>query len=274
MLENTNPDDAVIDEVVEEVTDEVVDNDDDANNAADDNAGADEPEQKPAVEPETIGMRSVRNALKAQQAANRQLREELERARSTQAVIEQPPETKPRMDDADVDYDADKYEAKMTKWLSAKQQREQEQQNEQRQFQQSIQAKRAEFESVQKTHGAELQAAQELVEAYLSHDMQNLAIKISNTPGKLVLKLGADPDALENLAKIRDPLQFAYTLGQLENQMKPTQTTKAKPAPEVIPSRGAATAPSGNFDKAMKNAEASGNYDEALRLARLARKKS
>ena len=91
----------------------------------------------------------------------------------------------------------------------------------------------------------------------------------------IVYALGKNPEKLAELAKITDPVRFAFAAGKLEKDIK-VQPRKGntKPQPEQIVRSSASLSGGGNsaLDAARKKAETTGDYTEVNRIKQQLRK--
>jgi hypothetical protein len=106
--------------------------------------------------------------------------------------------------------------------------------------------------------------AEDLVSATFSSTQQGIIVEGAEDAALLVYALGKNPKQLEELAKIKSPVEFAFKVAKLESQLK--VTNKKAPSPEKRVSSGKAGGISGNGDKTLERlraeAEKSGNYTE------------
>jgi hypothetical protein len=113
--------------------------------------------------------------------------------------------------------------------------------------------------------------AEDDVCASLSEVQQNLLMAGADNTALIVYALGKNPEKLAELAKITDPVRFAFAAGKLEKDIK-VQPRKGntKPQPEQIVRSTASMSGGGNsaLDAARKKAEQSGDYTEVNRIKR------
>lgn len=117
--------------------------------------------------------------------------------------------------------------------------------------------------------------AEDDVCAVLSETQQNLLMAGADNTALIVYALGKNPEKLAELAKITDPVRFAFAAGKLEKDIK-VQPRKGntKPQPETIVRSTASMSGGGNsaLDAARKKAEATGDYTEVNRIKQALRK--
>lgn len=91
--------------------------------------------------------------------------------------------------------------------------------------------------------------AEELVSTTFSKTQQGIIIQGSKDAAILVYALGKNPKKLEELAKIKNPVDFTFAVANVEAQLK--VKSKKAPAPEKRVSTGKAGGMSGNGDKTL-----------------------
>lgn len=113
--------------------------------------------------------------------------------------------------------------------------------------------------------------AEDSVVSSLSEVQQNILLAGADNTALVVYALGKNPEKLAELAKITDPVRFAFAAGKLEKDIK-VQPRKgsSKPEPETILRSSASLTGGGNsaLDAARKKAEQSGDYTEVNRIKR------
>jgi len=93
--------------------------------------------------------------------------------------------------------------------------------------------------------------AEELVTDTFSQTQQGIIVQGAEDPALLVYALGKNPKKLEELSKIKDPVEFAFKVAKLESQLK--VTGRKAPSPEKRISSGNSGASS---DKKLARLEA------------------
>lgn len=213
---------------------------------------------------------------------NRELAKALREAQAAQlqpaaTAQEEPIGPKPAMSDADVDFDADKFEAKLLAWNErkrkaedAKREREQAAQANAEAWRQTLSKYESELKAI-KAPG--VQEAEEAVKDALSVVQHGIIIQGSDEDrAKLVYALGRNPKRLQELAAIKDPVKFTYALGKVAALMK-TATRKPATAPETGVRGGSpgVTSTATRQDALLKKAQATGDYTEYFKAQRAAR---
>lgn len=91
--------------------------------------------------------------------------------------------------------------------------------------------------------------AEELVSTTFSKTQQGIVVQGAKDAAILVYALGKNPKKLEELAKIKNPVDFTFAVANVEAQLK--VKSKKAPAPEKRVSTGKAGGMSGNGDKTL-----------------------
>lgn len=119
----------------------------------------------------------------------------------------------------------------------------------------------------------DFEEAEDIVANSLSEVQQNIILHGSDNAAVLVYALGKSPEKAAELAKIDDPIRFAFAVAKLEKEVKVTPRKSAKPDPEQIPTRTASLSGGGStaLEAARRSAEKTGDYTEVNRLKRQAR---
>jgi hypothetical protein len=202
-------------------------------------------------------------------------REKEKRIRELEAKLNQSPERKPVVLGAkpkleDHDYDADKYEAALTDWFERKRQADTEAQK----VQEAEQAQQRAWQEKLDGYGkakAELRVrdfedAEAVAQELFNITQQGVMLQGADNPALVIYALGKNPKKAAELAKIEDPVKFAFAVAKLEKELKVTNR-KAAPAPErTISSTGRV---SGSVDSTLERlreeAARTGNMTKVIR---------
>eukprot|EP00915_Cephaloidophora_sp_WS-2016_P000101 GHVH01000180.1.p2 GENE.GHVH01000180.1~~GHVH01000180.1.p2 ORF type:complete len:312 (+),score=44.12 GHVH01000180.1:746-1681(+) len=214
-------------------------------------------------------LRTMRKDYRELKKENKKLQEQL----SAVAGVEEKTTTlgkKPVLED--FDYDNDKFEAELEKWVESKHEvrRAEEAVKAERQAEQDRwQAKIDTYntaKSKMKVH--DFDEAEEAVEDKLDNTQQGIIKAYASNPADIIYALGKYPKSLDQLAKIKDPVAFSIELGKLQTTIKRT-VIKRKPTskPEtLLKSSGQKTGSSqSQLDKLRKQALKTGDMTEYLR---------
>lgn len=217
-------------------------------------------------------------------------REDARRIRELEAKIaqtQQPPPPavptvgpKPKMADDDVDYDPEKYEAKLTAWHERKRKADEAEAEAKAKQEEAAKAAREKLEGYAKAKASlkvpDFDDAEDVVVGTLSIMQQDLIVQYADAPHTLVYALGKNPTKAKELAAIKDPGKFISAIAKLEASVK-VQPRKSPPPPESVPSgsgRVTGSASDLHLEKLRAKAEKTGDYTEVVRYkAELAKKK-
>lgn len=184
---------------------------------------------------------------------------------------------RPTMEDAE--YDQERYDQMVDAWITNRDRaKEQESEAEKQQ--------RAATEQWQGTLSAysekkaalarpDFQDAEAAVASSIDPVRQAVILSGADDPAKVIYALGRSPQRAAELAKITDPIKFAFAVAKLEAKLVIAPKRKA-PEPEQI-ARGSASLSTSNEDKRMaemeRRAERSGDRSEIVRYRREQREK-
>ena len=100
----------------------------------------------------------------------------------------------------------------------------------------------------------------------LNATQQGIIVAGSENPALVVYALGKNPKKAAELAKIHDPVQFAFAIAKLEGQLKVSNKRTAPPPEKVISAGSGRT--SGSVDSTLERlraeAEKSGDYSKVI----------
>lgn len=100
--------------------------------------------------------------------------------------------------------------------------------------------------------------AEETVVNIFSQTQQSILIQGADDAALVVYALGKNPKKLEELAKITNPVDFAFKVSKLETQLK--VTNKKAPAPEKRVTAGNSGGMGGNADKVLEKLREEGDF--------------
>jgi hypothetical protein len=224
-----------------------------------------------ANEPEPENwLKRVREENREKTKRLKQLEREIEALKSGAKVDELGPE--PTLEDADIDYDTEKFKARYADWMKRKAQHDQKQEQAkqaEKQAQEAWHAKLSEYgkqKAQLATKAADYEQAEAEVSATLNEAQQSVIVKASANSAMLVYGLGKNEKLLAELAKETDLVQFTWKLAQLEAKMKTgsTPTKPTVPAPEKTVSGGGRPVASNRLDALLQKAEKTGDYTEYM----------
>lgn len=208
-------------------------------------------------------VKHLRGTIKEKDRELKELLRQSQQSVPQQPVIAQPPQM-PRLDDADIGYDEDVYQERMTKWAEEngkylEQERARGQQQEQ--LQAVHQQKVVNYQ--QRVKALKVQGYQEAEQAVLDEVpimIQNAILHESEKPEMVVLALGRNADLRKQLAEATNPVAIGRLLERIEAKARimPKAKTTAATTPEVKGSNGAVI---NNLDKLKAKALETGNWD-------------
>ena len=205
-------------------------------------------------------------------------REKEKRIRELEAKLTQTTEKKPVALGAkpkleDFDYDADKFESALTDWFERKRQAD----TEANKLQQAEQAQKQAWQEKLEGYGkakAELKVrdfedAEAVAQELFNITQQGVVLQGADNPALVIYALGKNPKKAAELAKIEDPVKFAFAVAKLEKELKVTNR-KAAPAPErMVSSTGRVSgAVDSTLERLRAEAEKTGNYTKVLQYKR------
>ncbi len=179
---------------------------------------------------------------------------------------------------ADFDFDEDAHAKALDAWIDRKAQADEQARKAREQQQAQVQAWQQRLQGYGQAKAAlkvaDFEEAEAVTESTLSVVQQGIILRAAKNSAALVYALGKNPKKAAELAAITDPVEFAYTIGQLEAQLKVTPRT-APPAPER---RITGSAPvSGSVDSQLERlraeAEKTGDYTKVHQYRKQLREK-
>lgn len=209
----------------------------------------------------------VKELRKANREKEKRIRE-LE-AKLTQTTEKKPvaPGAKPKLED--FDYDADKFESALTDWFERKRQAD----TEANKLQQAEQAQKQAWQEKLEGYGkakAELKVrdfedAEAVAQELFNITQQGVVLQGADNPALVIYALGKNPKKAAELAKIEDPVKFAFAVAKLEKELKVTNR-KAAPAPErMISSTGRVSgAVDSTLERLREEAARTGNMTKVI----------
>ena len=230
-------------------------------------------EEAPPAEEEQRAPEWVRELRKANREKERRIRE-LEAKLQTTAQTENKPVAlgpKPKLEE--FDYDADRFEQALDAWHDRKRQHDLQTEMVRQAELQQHQAWQAKLDSYSKAK-AELRVrdyedAEAIAQEVFNVTQQGVILQGADNPALVIYALGKNPKKAADLAKINDPVKFAFAVAKLEKELKVTNR-RAAPAPErVIQGSGRVSgAVDSTLERLRAEAEKTGNYTKVLQYKR------
>lgn len=232
-----------------------------------------EGESPPQEEEEEVSeapkwVKELRKTHKEVVRKNRELEEKLRSLEAPKA--EQPIELGAKPTLRDHDYDDEKFEAALEAWHDRKRKVEAQEADKQKQQKATQDAWTAKVEAYNKARTALKVKDYDEVAAnageVLNATQQGIIVAGSENPALVVYALGKNPKKAAELAKIQDPVQFAFAIAKLEGQLK-VSNKRSAPPPEKVVSAGTGRS-SGSVDSTLERlraeAERSGDYSKVI----------
>jgi len=205
-------------------------------------------------------------------------REKEKRIRELEAKLNQTTEKKPVALGAkpkleDYEYDADRFETALADWFERKRQADAEVEKSRQAEQAQQRAWQEKLEGYGKAK-AELRVrdfedAEAVAQELFNVTQQGVVLQGADNPALVIYALGKNPKKAAELAKIEDPVKFAFAVAKLEKELKVTNR-KAAPAPErMVSSTGRVSgAVDSTLERLRAEAEKTGNYTKVLQYKR------
>lgn len=226
-------------------------------------------EDAPPADEEVRAPEWVRELRKTNREKERRIRE-LEAKLSANTTEIKPVVTlgpKPKLEE--YDYDADRYEQAIDQWHDRKRDHDREADAA---LQSELQQQKA-WQSKLDDYGkakAELKVrdyedAEETVQQLLSVTQQGVVLQGCDNPALVVYALGKNPKKTAELAKLNDPVKFAFAVAKLEKELKVTNR-RAAPAPErVVSGTGRSSgAVDSTLERLREEASRTGNMTKVI----------
>ncbi|WP_370239198.1 hypothetical protein [Neptunomonas phycophila] len=255
---------------------EGLDSDDSAGESEDDEViitiGEDSPAPEKEQAPEWVKelRRNYRDAQREKKALEARIKE-LEAPQQKRVEVGQKPTLEQH------DYDAENYEKALAEWYERKRQADDEKKiaeikaEEEKKAWQDQLNRYAEARSSLKVR--DFDEAEAVVLDVLDLTQQGILVQGADDAAKIVYALGTNEEKAKELAKIKDPVKFAFAVAKLETQLK-VKGKRTPPPPEKRPS---GTAPkSGVVDSTLERlraeAQKTGDFSKLLEYKRAAKK--
>ena len=194
-------------------------------------------EEAPPAEEEQRAPEWVRELRKANREKERRIRELEARLQTTTQTENKPVALGPKPKLEEFDYDADRFEQALDAWHERKRQHDLETERVRQAEQTQQQAWQAKLEGYSKAK-AELKVrdyedAEAIAQEVFNVTQQGVILQGADNPALVIYALGKNPKKAADLAKINDPVKFAFAVAKLEKELKVTNR-RAAPAPERV----------------------------------------
>lgn len=187
---------------------------------------------------------------------------------------------KPSMEDADIDWDAEKFEEALTNWHEKKRQIDQHEADQKKAQEQQEE----EWRGRQSAYAAgktalkfkDVADAEEAACSFLDVTQQGIILQGAENSALLIYALGKNPKKAAELGAIKDAVKFAFAVAKLETKLK-TESKKPNkpPAPETeVRGQGRITGSADStLEKLREEAHRTGNTDKLMAYKRAQKKK-
>jgi hypothetical protein len=194
-------------------------------------------EDAPPPEEEVRAPEWVRELRKTNREKERRIRELEAKLSATTTEIKPVVTLGPKPKLEEYDYDADRYEQAIDQWHDRKRDHDREADVALQSELQQRQAWQSKLDDYGKAK-AELKVrdyedAEETVQQLLNVTQQGVLLNGCDNPALVVYALGKNPKKTAELAKLTDPVKFAFAVAKLEKELKVTNR-RAAPAPERV----------------------------------------
>jgi hypothetical protein len=255
MAEKVESEDVEIEEEAEELEteEETEESEEEETEESEEESGEEEPEDDSVIV--TIGeetppqeeddeIKKAPQWVRDQRKENRELKRELRRLKEerealskkeTQAVKLGP---RPKLEDDGIDFDVEKFDQKVDEWYIAKQKHDAEQarlKTEQEQIEAEWSQKLEKYAKAKnELKVSDFDEAEQVVIDTLTEDQQRMILQGADDSALVVYAIGRDPKVAQRFASIKNPVDFAVSIGRLEAKPEDviTMKRKAKTQPE------------------------------------------
>lgn len=194
-------------------------------------------EEAPPAEEEVRAPEWVRELRKTNREKERRIRELEAKLSATTTEIKPVVTLGPKPKLENFDYDTELFEQAIDQWFDRKREHDREVELSTQSEQQQQQAWQSKLDNYGKAR-AELKVrdyedAEETVQQLLNITQQGVLLNGCDNPALVVYALGKNPKKTAELAKLTDPVKFAFAVAKLEKELKVTNR-RAAPSPERV----------------------------------------
>lgn len=204
---------------------------------------------------------------------NREQARRIRELESTQSGEPKPTTLGPRPNRADFDFDDEAYDAALEQWIAdkaASDAAERDREAQQKQQQDAWTGKLNRYGEAKQSLGArDYEHAETVVTDTLSITQQGIIVQGAENAALVTYALGKNPKKAQELAKIDDPIEFAFAIAKLEGSLKVTNRTNPPPPEKVTRgSTGANTGGDAKLDQLRAEASKTGDYSKVVAYKR------
>jgi DNA repair exonuclease SbcCD ATPase subunit len=236
-----------------------------------------EEEEEQAAAPKWV--KELRQQHREAQKTIRELKEQLKKPEQ-QATQIPALGKKPAMEDDDIDWDAEKFEQRLTEWHDRKREIDQAQHKQQEAEKEQKTAWSAKLESYatakSKLKVKDYDDAEAVVMDMFDQTQQGIIIDVMDNPAHIVYALGKNKGIAEKLAALKNPTKFLRELSRLEDTKLKVQTKKTAPPPEkTITGTGRVTGSNDSqLERLRAEAERTGDMSKVMQYKRDQKRKA
>ncbi len=167
------------------------------------------------------------------------------------------------------DYDTDKFEVALTDWYERKKQTDAEQEKARQAEEEQKRSWQDRLDSYGKAK-AELKVrdfedAEATVSDVLNVTQQGIVLQGADNPALVIYALGKNQKKADELAKINDPVKFAFAVAKLEKDLKVTSRKSVPPPDRQVQGTGPVSgAVDSTLDRLRAEAEKTGDYTKVI----------
>lgn len=232
--------------------------------------GEDAPPTEEETQPAPEWVKEVRKSNRELQRRNKELEAKLaeQEAETNPAPVQM---AKPTLDDHN--YDVNAYEQALAEYYQNQRAVEEAQAAEQAKLKEAEQVWQNKLEGYaqkrQELKVRDYEAAEHAVEQKFDNTQQGIILEGAENPALVVYALGKNPKKAEELAKIANPVNFAFAVAKLETQLKVTnRKAKAQPEKSLTSGTKVAGAVDSTLERLREEAAKTGNFDKVMKYKR------
>ncbi len=229
--------------------------------------GDETPEDESQKAPDWV--RDLRKRQRETAKENRELKAKLE-AMQTKPTTSDPG---PRPTLEGHDYDTGRYESALDKWYAKKREADQAEARANAEREEQDRAWKSRLDAYGAAKSAlkvpDYDDAEAIAQDALDQTQQGIIVQGAENPALVIYALGRNPQQLEKLRAIQDPVKFSFAVAKLEAKLKMTPRRPATQPEKTVTGTGS---PSGavdsTLDRLRAKAEKTGDYSEVTAYRR------
>lgn len=227
--------------------------------------------------PEEVKDSSVIKDFRKRERENaRRIRELEDKLKEVEAPKEIESSPEPTLEDADIDYDPQKYKTRLLAWNEEQRAIEDKKKQKLAQEEEGRKAWNEKLETYEKAKKElkvkDFEDAEEEMKSLFSVAQRGIIIDVTDNPALIIYALRKYSVKAKELASITHLPKFAAMIGKLEEKLKVTQK-KAPPPEKVISNTGGkSTGGDSTLERLRAQAEKSGDYSKVMEYKRSKKK--